>query len=1573
MKQSRLNFLLMMFTVLLGMNTMAQSFGLWRSTTDETGFNRSLIHQSNMPEKYMLYSLDHASLLDRLRTAPHESDVALHASTTLLDLPLADGTIETFRVVSSPVMDPALAAKYPGIHSFTGKGLRNPGLIARFDVSPYGMNALIFNPDAPTIYIDHIENSFYRVSSRDEVSVHKQFQCLTDALPTSVTGQTDRPLNANQPRLRKYRLALLSGAEFSLHFVQPADNTDALKKARVLAQQNAQITRANALFERDLSIRMILVANNDTIIYLNAATDPVSNATSPNQTQLENAINSRIGSANYDIGHTGTKGQDNGNAGCIGCVCRNGKGQAYTAYGNPSLLDFYVIDYLVHEMGHQMGGNHTFSYQTEGTGVNVEPGSGITVMGYAGITGNTDVSNHSIDHYHARTIGQITNYLYNGGGNGCAVAENNSNAIPTANAGRDYIIPRSTPFALSGSGTDADATDVLTYVWEQNDNKTGNGSSIPNSTFTSGPMFRAYSPKTIPTTLFPSLQYILNGSNNFTWEVLPSVTRNLNFVMTVRDNHGFGGGTASDNMIVSINGSTGPFLVSSPNTGGINWQATSRQEVRWSVANSNNAPVNCAKVKISLSTDGGNTWPHVLADSTVNDGLDTITVPNAITTQARIKIEAVGNIFFDISNANFIVSAPPLGFSFVTPNPITTACGANLSQSLTLQTNSNGGFTTPVVLTASGNPAGTTVTFNPSTVNPGSTSVCTIGGTNNIAPGNYTITVTGTAGALINTTTITLNVTNGAPPRFIAQPANVTLCEGGNANFNANATDALNIVYQWQVSTNGGTSYSNISGANTNSLTLSPVSFSQNGNLYRLNASAACGNANSNAALLTVNGLPTITNDPISSTVCVGSNITLNATATGSGLQYQWQLSENGGISFSNIIGANNASYSINNISNANDLQQYRVFVTGSCSGSDTSAAALLTLGTAPTISTQPQSQVLCEGDTLRLNTLASGNNIQFQWQQSTNDGLSYSDITGASSANYTFNGITPSMNGNRFRVIARLSGCALESTSSEATLTVKAKPAITTQPINDTACFNTPAAYSVVASGENLTYQWQVSTNGGNTFNDIVGAVNATLNIDSARGQNVRFRVIVSNECGNVQSQAAALVIRIPPTISNNGGQPSNASVCEGNNASFTVRLAGGPGQQNGVNYQWLVSTDGGNSFNNVPGANASNLTINNTTTSQSGNQYRVSLFNVGCPSVIVNSNIVNLTVNPKPIISLTASDDTVCSSSTVTLTAAGSGAITYAWSSPIQSTSNSVDIIPAVNPSNPTAAFTDTYIVTGISANGCFASDTVEVTALPIVTLSASADTVCSGSTVTLTASNGENLVWSPIPGNTTSIDVNPVISDLNPTLYATTTYSVTGTSSNGCRSQASVDVTAAPFPTVTLNALPDSVINVAGQTITLEAISSVNDNGTTWTWYNNNQVVSSGNQNIYNVTSSPQGTYYYKVEATSSLGCKGISREMLITIDLNDGIMVYPNPNKGTFQVNYASLLKLNSTNKMVFAIFDANGKRILTKQITTGQSSPIEIFNIGNVNSGIYIIVAYDNNGKVLKSGKVFVKP
>jgi hypothetical protein len=1102
---------------------------------------------------------------------------------------------------------------------------------------------------------------------------------------------------------------------------------------------NAQMTRANGVFERDFSLRLQLVPNNDLIIYLNAATDPIANASNPGGAACQSAINTQIGNANYDIGHTVSKGADNGNAGCIGCVCVNGsKGLGWTVYSNPSNLDFFVIDYLTHEMGHQMGANHTFSFQTEGSGVNVEPGSGVTIMGYAGITGGTDVAPHSIEIFHSKSIEQVTNYMYSSNGNGCAVATPTGNNIPTANAGADYIIPKSTPFALTGTGTDADANDVLSYNWEQIDNRTSGG-AFPNATATTGPMFRPYLPIATQPQIFPQLQYILTGANGFTWEVLPSVQRNLNFRLTVRDNHPGGGGNMSDNMIVTVNGTSGPFGVSSPNTA-LTWTAGSTQTVTWTVNGSDLAPVSCATVNIKLSTDGGFTWPITLATNTANDGTETVTIPNNPTTTARIKVESVGNIFFDISNSNFTIDLPPTGFTFNTVTPANLVCGQGTSGAVLLGTTSTGGFNTPINLVATGVPAGTNVVFSVNPLTPGQTTLVVLNNTNTLAPGTYNITVTGTAGTSVQTQTISYIVAPGTPPAITSQPANNTVCATEDAPFSVVATGS-GLTYQWQVSTDGGTTYTNIAGATGTSYTVTGATTAQNGYLYHVIVSALCGSSTSNAATLTVNAAPGITTQPTDATICAGSDNTFSVTGSGGGLNYQWQISTDGGTTFTDITGANSATYTLTGITIAQNGYQYHVIVTGACPGTVTSNNVTLTVGNAPSITTQPADLTVCEGVNADFTVAASGSGLSYQWQVSTDGGGTYTDIAGATSATYSVPATT-AISGNRYRVIVTSSSCATPSTSNAAILTVNALPTITTQPTSATLCAGSDVTFTAAATGTNIAYQWQVSTDGGTTFTDIAGATSATYSITGVTTtQNAyQYHVVVSGTCTPAAtSNAATLNVVSPATVTT---QPANTAVCDGGNASFTVAAS------SATVYQWQVSTNGGTTYTDVAGATAATLSLTAVTTASNGNLYQVLISNATCTTPNT-SNAATLTVNALPNVTAAASETNVCTGTPVTLSAAG--ASTYNWV-PGNLSGGTVVVNPIVDPNNPSVAVTTTYTVTGTDANGCVNTANINVTAnpLPVVTLTATPaiTSLLPGRSVTLkatvTPATGFTFVW-------------------------------------------------------------------------------------------------------------------------------------------------------------------------------------------------------------------------------------
>ncbi len=660
---------------LLGFTASSQNY--WNAAKEsDVSKGKNIFANHYKPKAYLIYQLNETNIKAELAKATMGK---VSSSQATINVPIGDGTMEKFRVVQTLVMQPGIAARYPQIRTYKGVGIDHPTSNIYFDVTPEGFHAMILSTDRSTIYVNPVEvdkdSRVYAVYNRKNTDSPIEFKCETDYvdLGNGSTGKiTPFSGNADDGLLRTYRLALCVTGEFSQYFLDGTENSDAERKAKVFAQITTDLNRANGIYERDFGITMVFVDKEDTIIFLDPATDPFTNNFNGKTQQV---CDDSIGNDNYDIGHVVHKASDNGNAGCIGCVCKTGsKGSGFTMYSHPDMLDPFVVDYWTHEMGHQYGANHTFTFSNEGTGANVEPGSGSTIMGYAGITGNTDVQPHSDDYFNAVSIAQVSNYFRTGSG-GCAVKTVTGNHAPTADAGNDYTIPKSTPFQLTGVSTDADGADVMSYEWEQEDYyESGGSNTFPQQTSTKGPVFRSilYSPA--PVRVFPDLPTILAGKLYNKWEALPAVARDLNFRFTVRDNHTGGGNNESDDMIVTIDATSGPFMVTTNNTSGVIWNGGSTETVNWDVANSDVAPVNCANVSILLSLDGGNTFPIVLAASTPNDGSEDVVIPNVDNTTARIKVAAVGNIFFDINDKNFeIKSSLPVSWLSFTAEKI----GAN--------------------------------------------------------------------------------------------------------------------------------------------------------------------------------------------------------------------------------------------------------------------------------------------------------------------------------------------------------------------------------------------------------------------------------------------------------------------------------------------------------------------------------------------------------------------------------------------------------------------------------------------------------------------------------------------------------------------------------------------------------------------------------------------------------------------------------------------------------------------------------------------------------------------------------
>ena len=644
------NKLLSIILLLISSISFAQiSKSLWNETS-ENKLVSEIFKNKNQIKNPKLFDLDIVNLKQKLSASPKRFE-ASEKSNIIVSFPNSDGQLESYRILESSNMDAELARKYPEIKSYVGQGIENPTSTIYFSLSPLGFQSMIIKADQSAVFIEPYTKDLKTYSvfrKTDKMASLNKFECkvVSKLSPNTLTNFVARP-NADDGNLRNYRLALSVTGEYTAYFGGT--------KALALAAINNSMTRVNGVFEKDFGVHMNLIANNDLVVYTSASSDPYSVSTSMSKwnAELQSTLTSVIGEANYDIGHLFGATGGGGNAGCIGCVCVNGsKGSGITspADGIPQ-GDSFDIDYVAHEMGHQFGGNHTFTFSNEGTVAQCEPGSGSTIMGYAGITGATDLQARSDPFFHAVSIQQITNYIKS---TTCQTTTVTGNAVPTVNAGLDYTIPKGTPFVLTGSGSDANG-DALTYIWEQMDRGTSTTTN-PKTTATSGPAFRSFTPSTNATRYFPRLSTIQAGLTSWTWEAIPNVARTLNFRLTARDNRAGGPANNSDDMIVTVNATAGPFTVSAPNTA-VSYVGGSSQTVTWAVAGTTANGVNTANVDILLSRDGGNTFPITLLAGTPNDGSQVVTIPNTAGTQNRIMVRGSGHIFFDISNANFTITA----------------------------------------------------------------------------------------------------------------------------------------------------------------------------------------------------------------------------------------------------------------------------------------------------------------------------------------------------------------------------------------------------------------------------------------------------------------------------------------------------------------------------------------------------------------------------------------------------------------------------------------------------------------------------------------------------------------------------------------------------------------------------------------------------------------------------------------------------------------------------------------------------------------------------------------------------
>ncbi|MEO8238013.1 MAG: reprolysin-like metallopeptidase [Flavobacterium sp.] len=653
--------LLFLIFIFCCINIHAQNNVLWEKINSVSAKKTESL--SNQDKLY--FKLNESLLTQTIASSTSKSS---QAATSEITIPNTDGVLERFMIWESSNFDPELQAKYPEIRAYEGTGLDDKTAKIHFSVAPIGVQTMVVRSDKPSEFIEQNpdnKSEYVLFTSKYRDTSKPSLACMTKEEANKKSSIKTAKTTSNTQSFKTLRLALSCTAEYTTFFGGT--------KAGALAGMNATMTRVNGVFNKDLAVKLIIIANNDAVIYTDAATDPYFDANkgisedtdgiSFWSKQVQNTLTSVIGEGNYDIGHLFGASGGGGNAACIGCVCVSptpsnviGKGSGYTSPSDKKPQgDTFDIDFVAHEMGHQLGGTHTFSYAVEGTGVNVEPGSGSTIMAYAGVTDTYDMQSNSDDYFAYASILQIQNNLAT---KTCPVSTAIINNPPTINAGSDYTIPFNTPFVLKGTGSDPEG-DSVTYCWEQNDsatNETSGSNSIAYPAKPDGPLFRSLLPISSPVRYMPSLSTVLQNRLTTTWESVSSVARTLHFSLTGRDNAALGTAqTNTDNMIANVSATIGPFAVTSQNTNDIGWQKGSFQTVTWAVNNTNTLS-GSGTVNIKLSTDGGLTFPTILASATPNDGSETITVPlDIVATNCRILIEPTANIYYALNSNPFAV------------------------------------------------------------------------------------------------------------------------------------------------------------------------------------------------------------------------------------------------------------------------------------------------------------------------------------------------------------------------------------------------------------------------------------------------------------------------------------------------------------------------------------------------------------------------------------------------------------------------------------------------------------------------------------------------------------------------------------------------------------------------------------------------------------------------------------------------------------------------------------------------------------------------------------------------------
>ncbi|MEM6318136.1 MAG: LamG-like jellyroll fold domain-containing protein [Bacteroidota bacterium] len=705
---------LLVLLVFVTANCIIQAQNIW-SESNAGRQNLTSPKHEQLPAQFRLVQLNNNQLKSTLN--------GQQRTQRCLDIPLPDGSEECFILEETYLLPKKVMAKYPDLRTFTGSNISQSQKRIHLVQSKDNFH-VIGESEQGTFFIDKVskEGEPFYISYYAKDDTETKFTCgakpaRNTAEPSNTTAGRQSTTKSWGTELRKLRLAIMW---------TPSQVAAYGNDTTAMLNRNAEIIAdLNFVYERDLAISFELAIHPELLIFPDNATSPYKNS---NIGTITPGISNAIGVDNFDIGFALVNGL--GGSSWLNVTCVDAT-KAGTRSGNRHFA-------IVHEIGHNMGAEHTFSYcPNSPNGLGVEPGPGNSIMSYAEAGGcpyDLLIPEGRIDYFHSASIDQMTNHVF--GVHDCSAKTTTGNTPPMVSIpASGFSIPVATPFTLTGAATDTEDASKMTYIWEQMDKYFGANPTTPAA---NSPLFQMFPPTNSPSRTFPKMESILNG---YTYgEILPQVARELNFRFTARDNHAGASGIAYENLSFSVSDAAGPFVVTYPNQTET-WSVGQTYDVTWEVANTNQAPVNCQIVDILLSSDGGYTYPDTLAKNVPNDGQQTIIVPNKIGSQNRIKVAAADNIFFDISNENFsIVAANSYDFAAKITNPEVSICDEN-SATFHLTTNALGTFNATLDLQLSNLPTNATLNMPAQIAATGNQSI-TIDNLNAIAAGRYNLTLT---------------------------------------------------------------------------------------------------------------------------------------------------------------------------------------------------------------------------------------------------------------------------------------------------------------------------------------------------------------------------------------------------------------------------------------------------------------------------------------------------------------------------------------------------------------------------------------------------------------------------------------------------------------------------------------------------------------------------------------------------------------------------------------------------------------------------------------------------------------